>query len=352
MLRPVGILLLGALLLGAQTDRVRVWQDTVTFPTYREKPPDAIPPFDQFAIAGTGVHSVYPYTLRENMTDQKYDAPWRVLHLENQYLHCMVLPDLGGHLYTCRDKLSGASVFYANTAIKKSDVAPRGAWVAGGIETSFPVAHSRVTVSPVHFATANHALLALANRDRDGAAAIFQAENFPQENQPPEVRQAYAELWMRRLLAAAVPGKCQDVAAAIDNFAPKFGDLAEQLRIQFYFGLAESLCGDRKAAERRWSRVAKAKADATSADFAFPVLAASLVDPAGSQRTVETALESVRTGGGPSDKGLRLYAEGMLLRAAGRNEDAAARFREGAEDPSPFIRYLNGSAQYDPPLPR
>ena len=78
----------------------------------------------------------------------------------------------------------------------------------------------------------------------------------------------------------------------------------------------------------------------------------SLVDPAGSQRAIETALESVRVGGGPADKGLRLYAEGMLLRAAGRNEDAAARFREGASDQSPYTRYLNGSAQNDPPLPR
>ena len=56
--------------------------------------------------------------------------------------------------------------------------------------------------------------------------------------------------------------------------------------------------------------------------------------------------------GGPADKGLRLYAEGLLLRAAGRNEDAAARFREGASDQSPYTRYLNGSAQDDPPLPR
>jgi hypothetical protein len=127
--------------------------------------------------------------------------------------------------------------------------------------------------------------------------------------------------------------------------------MTKQLRLQFYFGLAESLCGDRKAAVRRWTRIAKAK-PATAADFAFPVLAASLVDPAGSSRTVETALESVRHGGGPADHGLRLYAEGMLLRAAGRDEDAAARFREGAADPAPFTSYLNGSAQYDPPLPR
>ena len=60
----------------------------------------------------------------------------------------------------------------------------------------------------------------------------------------------------------------------------------------------------------------------------------------------------MRTGGGPADKGLRLYAEGMLLRAAGRDEDAGARFREGASDQTPYTRYLNESAQHDPPLPR
>jgi tetratricopeptide (TPR) repeat protein len=206
------------------------------------------------------------------------------------------------------------------------------------------------------------ALKALGNHDRAGAAAIFQGKNFPQAKQPPEVRQAYAELRMQSLLSIARPGKCEDVSAMIENFDPEdpgmpftfhgLGDLMKQLRIQFYFGLAESLCGDKKAANRRWSRIAKAKAPASSADFAFPVLAASLVDPAGSQRAIETALESVRTGGGPPDKGLRQYAEGILLRAAGRNDEAGARFREGATDPSPFTRYLNASAQFDPPLPK
>jgi cytochrome c-type biogenesis protein CcmH/NrfG len=209
---------------------------------------------------------------------------------------------------------------------------------------------------------ASYALAMMASHNLAGAEAIFQSKNFPQEKQPPEVRQAYAELRMQGLLAAARPGKCEDVAAKIEDFAPEdkslsftfhgFGDLAKQLRMQFYFGLAESLCGDRKAADRRWSRIAKAKAPASSADFAFPMLAASLVDPAGSQRAIETVLESVRTGGGPADKGLRLYAEGMLLRAAGRDEDAGARFREGASDQTPYTRYLNESAQHDPPLPR
>jgi tetratricopeptide (TPR) repeat protein len=214
--------------------------------------------------------------------------------------------------------------------------------------------------SPVE--AASYALAMLAGHHQAAAEAVFQPQNFPGAKQPPEVRQAYVEVRMRSLLAAAAPGKCEAVSASIEDFAPDnpglpftfhgVGDLTKQLRIQFYFGLAESLCGDQKAATRRWTRIAKAKAPPSSADFAFPALAASLIDPAGSQRTVETALESLRTGGGLADKGLRLYAEGMLLRAAGRNEDAAARFREGAADESPFTRYLNQSAQYDPPLPR
>jgi tetratricopeptide (TPR) repeat protein len=208
----------------------------------------------------------------------------------------------------------------------------------------------------------DYALTALANGDQAAAGAVFQERTFPKEKQPLEVRQAYVELRLHNLVAAAGLGKCPDVSAMIEDFAPEdrglpftfsgFGDLTKQLRIQFYFGLVESLCGDRKAAIRRWTRIAKAKAPGSSADFVFPLLAASLVDPAGSKRAIETALESVRAGGGPADKGLRLYAEGMLLRAAGRDEEAAARFQEGAADPSPFTRYLNASAQHDPPWPK
>jgi hypothetical protein len=208
---------------------------------------------------------------------------------------------------------------------------------------------------------AGYALTMLASHNQAAAEAVFQPRNFPQEKQPLDVRQAYAEVGLQGLLAAASRGNCKSMAS-IDDVAPEnrgltftlhgFGDITRQLRMQYYFGLAERLCGDKRAAERRWGRIAKATVPASSADFAFPVLAASLVDPAGSQRIVETALETVRTGGGPSEKGLRFYVEGMLLRAAGRNEEANARFREGAAESHAYTHYLNASAQYDPPVPR
>ena len=132
--------------------QVRVWQGTLTLPTYEEGLPDPNPPFDQF----TTNRFNYPYTLRNNLTSNRVDHAWRAIYLENEYLKCSVLPDLGGHLYTCIDKISGKSMFYANPSIKKAAIAYRGAWAAFGIEFNFPVSHNWMTMSPVSFAFAQH----------------------------------------------------------------------------------------------------------------------------------------------------------------------------------------------------
>jgi tetratricopeptide (TPR) repeat protein len=132
--------------------QVRVWQGTLTLPTYEEGLPDPNPPFDQF----TTNRFNYPYTLRNNLTSNRTDHAWRAIYLENEYLKCSVLPDVGGHLYTCTDKISAKPMFYANPSIKKAAIAYRGAWAAFGVEFNFPVSHNWVTMSPVNFAFANH----------------------------------------------------------------------------------------------------------------------------------------------------------------------------------------------------
>jgi len=130
------------------TAQVRVWQGTLTLPTYEEAAPDPNPPFDQYANDRFN----YPYTLRTNLTNQRTDHAWRALFLENEYLKCSVLPDLGGHVYTCTDKISGQPMFYANPSSKKAAISYRGAWAAFGIEFNFPVSHNWVSLSPVDFA--------------------------------------------------------------------------------------------------------------------------------------------------------------------------------------------------------
>lgn len=146
-------MVLTTILVGVSHAQVHVWQGTLTLPTYEEGVPDPNPPFDEF----TTNRFNYPYPLRNNLTSRRVDHAWRAVFLENEYLKCSVLPDLGGHLYTCSDKISGKPMFYANPSIKKATIAYRGAWAAFGIEFNFPVSHNWVTLSPVNFAFAQNA---------------------------------------------------------------------------------------------------------------------------------------------------------------------------------------------------
>jgi tetratricopeptide (TPR) repeat protein len=140
--------------------QVHVWQGTLTLPTYEEGAPDPNPPFDQYANGRFD----YPYTLRDRLTDMRKDHAWRAVFLENEFLKCSVLPDLGGHVYTCTDKISGQPMFYANPSIKKADISYRGAWAAFGIEFNFPVSHNWVSLSPVDFAF---------GQKEDGSASVM-----------------------------------------------------------------------------------------------------------------------------------------------------------------------------------
>ncbi len=150
---------IGALPATAQ-EPVRVWEGVLQLPTYEEGAPDPNPPFD--FLRPTRIN--YPYTIRDNLTDRRSSRPWRALFLENEYLRCSVLPDLGGHLYSCTDRLSGEEMFYANGSIKLSQIGYRGAWAALGVEFNFPVSHNWVSTSPVDFAYRS---------DPDGSASIW-----------------------------------------------------------------------------------------------------------------------------------------------------------------------------------
>jgi tetratricopeptide (TPR) repeat protein len=140
---------------------VQVWEDFMVIPTSVEGLPDPNPPFDLF---NTTRFYNYPYTLRNNLVDRREPKKWRTLNLENEYLKCTVLPDLGGHLYTCIDKINGASMFYANPSVKLARIAYRGMWAALGIEFNFPVSHNWMTVSPVDYAMTS---------EPDGSASIW-----------------------------------------------------------------------------------------------------------------------------------------------------------------------------------
>jgi tetratricopeptide (TPR) repeat protein len=145
--------------------QVKVSETTLSLPVSDEAPPDENPPFDYFAQLED-----YPYTMRQNIRTTESVHAWRALVLENEYLKCTILPQLGGHIYTCVDKINGKPMFYANPTLKKANIAYRGAWAAFGEEFNFPISHNWVSISPIDWAystsTDGSASVTVGNRDR------------------------------------------------------------------------------------------------------------------------------------------------------------------------------------------
>jgi tetratricopeptide (TPR) repeat protein len=139
---------------------VRAWEGELRLSTTIEGPANPNPPFDEFAVGRFN----YPYALRDALTARQGVVRYRALFLENEFLKITVLPELGGHLYSCLDKISGQEMFYANRSIKKALIGYRGAWAAFGIEFNFPVSHNWMSLSPVDSAVVSNA---------DGSASIW-----------------------------------------------------------------------------------------------------------------------------------------------------------------------------------
>jgi len=121
----------------AQRGAVRVTESRIQIPTYLLGSEDPNPPFQL-----VNEHEVYPYTMLDDLTDNREPRTYKAIVLENEYLRATILPELGGRLYSLYDKTANREVFYRNRSVKYGLVALRGAWISGGIEFNFPNGHS------------------------------------------------------------------------------------------------------------------------------------------------------------------------------------------------------------------
>jgi len=148
--------------------KVKVWQGTVTIPTY-EWSEDVNPKF--WALEGDVKFSttvkgstIYPYTMQDHLYRTKSERTYKALFLENEYLKVTCLPELGGRLHSVLDKTEGKQMFHYNKVIKPGMIAMRGAWISGGVEwNAGPQGHTVTAVSPVD---------ALLGRNPDGSAYL------------------------------------------------------------------------------------------------------------------------------------------------------------------------------------
>jgi tetratricopeptide (TPR) repeat protein len=96
---------------------------------------------------------IYPYFRFDGYTDVAEDREWTVVELENAYLKVIVMPEIGGKIWTAIDKRSGRPFIYDNEVVKFRDIAMRGPWTSGGIEPNYGIiGHTPNCATPVDYA--------------------------------------------------------------------------------------------------------------------------------------------------------------------------------------------------------
>ncbi len=109
-----------------------VYETTLSIPTYG---------YESGFVPTTEQDAIFPYPRLDfsqvsGLTARTYQA----VVLENGYISVTVLPELGGRIYSLRDKATGRELLYQNPVIKPTSWGYREWWLAaGGIEWAFPV---------------------------------------------------------------------------------------------------------------------------------------------------------------------------------------------------------------------
>ena len=61
---------------------------------------------------------VYPLPVIDRVESEPVMQNWEAIHLENEYLRVMVLPQIGGRIHVGYDKTNGYDFFYRQNVIK------------------------------------------------------------------------------------------------------------------------------------------------------------------------------------------------------------------------------------------
>ena len=92
---------------------------------------------------------VSPLPLSTASPLSRVDHSWQAIHLENDFIRLMILPEIGGRIHVGYDKIAGYDFFYRQNVIKPALVGLAGPWISGGVEFNWPQHHRPATFMPV-----------------------------------------------------------------------------------------------------------------------------------------------------------------------------------------------------------
>lgn len=136
-----------------QPSRIRTFKKS--FVTYPFSDPDPV------ATQG----NIYPYFRFDGFTNTPVQKEWNVVELENDFIKVVILPEIGGKIWTAIDKTTGKAFLYDNKVIKFRDIAMRGPWTSGGLEPNYGIiGHTPNCATPVDY---------LTMQNNDGSVSCF-----------------------------------------------------------------------------------------------------------------------------------------------------------------------------------
>jgi tetratricopeptide (TPR) repeat protein len=131
---------------------VAAWNEPVVIPTYPVLAADRNPMFLEKRVYQGSSGRVYPNPVIDRVSDERTDQTWAALHLENEYVRLMVLPEIGGRIHVGLDRTNGYDFFYRQNVIKPALVGLLGPWISGGVEFNWPQHHRPSSFMPVDWA--------------------------------------------------------------------------------------------------------------------------------------------------------------------------------------------------------
>ena len=149
---------------------VQAWEDSVVIPTYPAPAPDRNPMFLDKRVYQGSSGKVYPNPFTDRLSDYRVDKEYKAVHLENEYVRLMILPEVGGRIHIGQDKTNGYDFFYRQNVIKPALVGLLGPWISGGVEFNWPQHHRPSTYMPVEHSIEEHA---------DGSCTVWLSEHEP-----------------------------------------------------------------------------------------------------------------------------------------------------------------------------
>lgn len=151
---------------------VAIWRTGLTLPSYLPQEPSPLPAYLDRRVYQGSSGRIYPLPFHERIAAEPTPHTWDAIHLENEWLRVVVLPELGGRIHSVIDRSSGVDLFYSNPVVKPALVGLAGPWLAGGIELNWPQHHRPATFLPTDAHIETHA---------SGAVTVWCSDHDPFE---------------------------------------------------------------------------------------------------------------------------------------------------------------------------